>query len=322
MKKIITILISLIFFLPACVKDSQLNKNNSTKKTVAENQTNSPATKHGKQKQTLTKKIKTLPKQELDFKVKNVTGKTIYAACFSYIPRNYSGHWRWDKSEIYEIKNNQSQFIDIDTIKDPIDRKNVYGSLAVFYNLKDAQDSIYELLSEKNRLDLDKLYKLKKQTVNVGVEKYGFKKEQLDVEITDSKYDIKTSELDFSVENKTGKNLWVCCFVYQKQEGEDVWRFDKTELILIKNNESAIIDVDTIKDDYNRVFSSGFLGVFEEKDKKEAEDSTYELLLPENKIALGKLTKLKNKKIVLNIEKYGIKNDFIDVSTKSTIQTF
>lgn len=303
MKKIIPLII-LTILLSACVKNSQMSKDLSNKKTIFKNQSS---------KNNKSNIKKNISKHELDFNVKNETGKTIYVACFSYIPRNYSGYWRWDKSQVYEIKNNESQFIDIDTIKDPIDRKNVYGSLAVFFDLKDTQDSIYELLSENHRLDLDKLYKLKNKTVKIGVEKYGFKKEKLDVEIINSKYSIKTNELDFVVENKTGKNLWVCCFVYQKKEGEEVWSFNKTELKLIKNNDSAIIDVDTIKDDYNRSFSSGFLGIFSQKNKKMAEDSTYELLKPENKIALGKLTKLKNKKIVLDIEKYGIKNNFIEI---------
>ena len=327
--RIILFLITLILTLPSCVKDSKFTRNPKDEDLkllpyekrllLEEEYLEKLESKHTKNKSAKNKQIKN-NKYELDFTVKNQTGKDIYVVCFSYINKTMFGQWRWDKSKVYKLSKNQTAFIDIDTINDKEHRDNVYGALGVFNNLEEAEDSTYELLSEKRKLDLDRLYKLKNKTVEIGVEKYGFKKDLLDFKITP---DPKTQrELDFVVENKTGHNLWICCFVYQKKEDMPVWRFDKTNVQLIKNNKSVIIDVDTITNKHNRVYTSGFLGIFDEKQKKEAEKSTYELLKPENKIGLGKLAGLRNKKIVLEIEKYGFENDFIDISIKPTKKIF
>lgn len=323
--KIILFLITSLLILPACVKDSKYTRNSTDqdlkllpyeKRLLLEEE---ELERHSKNKPVKKKSIKNT-KHELDFTVKNKTGKNIYVVCFSYINKTKVGHWRWDKSKIYKLSKNQTTVIDIDTINDKEYRNHVYGALGVFNNLEEAKNSTYELLEEKHKLDLDRLYKLKNKTVKIGVEKYGFKGDTLDFEISGKKR--KYRELDFVVENKTGKNLWVCSFVYQKKENMPVWIFDKTKVQLIKNNKHTVIDVDTIANKYNRVFTSGFLGVFDEKDKEEAEKSTYELLKPKNKISLGKLAALKNKKIVLEIEKYGFKNDFLDISIKPTRRIF
>ena len=54
------------------------------------------------------------------------------------------------------------------------------------------------------------------------------------------------------------------------------------------------------------------LGIFEDYEQEIAHRSTYQLLTHEHKIELGPLFLLKNKKIVLNIERYGAQKDFID----------
>lgn len=320
--KIIFFLILSILTTPGCVKKSKLANNDKQKdfeflpyekrllkkEKQLEKKSSTP-------KKPDTKKANPSPKKELDFKVKNKTGKTIYMTCFSYINKRNFARWRWDKSPIYKLENNESQIVDIDTINDEINRQNIFGALGVFNTLQEAQDSTYELLSEKNRLDLDKLYQLKDQTIKIEIELYGFKKDILEVSIIPNET-VTINELDFQVKNQTGKNLWVCCFVYQKKEEISIWRYDKTELKLLKNNESMIIDVDSILDKYDRVHTLGFLGVFEEKDQEEAENATYELLKPENKIALGNIAALKRKEIILEVEKYGFKNDFLDISIK------
>ncbi|MFH1462035.1 MAG: hypothetical protein ABIF12_03760 [bacterium] len=320
--KIVLLLIFSILITPGCVKKSKL-ANNSKQKDLELLPYEKRLLKKEKQleKKSSTKKTSSLKnnssssKKELDFNVKNKTGKTIYVACFSYINKRNFARWRWDKSPIYKLENNQSQIIDIDTIKDEINRKKIFGALGVFNTLQEAQDSTYELLSEKNRLDLDKLYKLQDKTVKIDVELYGFKKNFWEVSTAPDIAET-INELDFRVKNQTGKNLWVCCFVYQKKEEMSIWRYDKTELKLLKNNESMIIDIDSIVDKYDRVHTLGFLGIFEEKDKEEAENATYELLKPENKIALGKLSALNRKEIIIETEKYGFKNDFLDISIK------
>ncbi len=319
--ELILFLIAITITLPSCVKKSKISKNNSSKDIKLLPYEKRLLLEEEETENHYTEKEKsTNNKYELDFKVKNKTGETIYIACFSYINKRSFNRWRWDKSPIYKIENNQEILINIDTINDDEYRKNIYGTLGIFNNLEKAKESTYELLKEKHRLDLDKLHKLQNKTVKINIKKYGFKGETLELKIDSVTKDH--SELDFLVENKTGKNLYICSFIYQKKDAMPIWKFDKTKVKLVKNNESVTIDVDTFRNKYNKVFMLGFLAVFDEKQKEEAEKITYELLKPENKIRLGRLAALRNKKIVLEIEQYGLKNNFLDISIKPTRKFF
>lgn len=265
----------------------------------------------------LTKKeqaeIRKVKATELDFQVQNTTGKTIYATCFAYIKKRPFTRWRWDKTKVYKIEPKQIVTIDVDTIMDKQDRENVYGYLAVFNNRKKAKDAIYELLDDKFKIDLDLLYKLKDHKVIVGVETYGFKGEILDYDFVPIKEDgVRYPELDFVVENQTGKPVYVTCFAYQIKEDQPVWKYNKTKVKKIKPYGMAIMDVDTIIKPYDRVYMRGYLGVF--KNKQQAKDATFELLNPRNKVRIGRLAALKNKKVILEVEQYGIKGESIDFS--------
>lgn len=319
--KLILFLIAITIALPSCVKKSKISKNSSSQDIKLLPYEKRLLLEEEKTENYYTeKKESTNNKYELDFKVKNKTGKTIYVVCFSYINKRSFNRWRWDKSPIYKIENNKEIIIDIDTINDDEYRKNTYGTLGIFNNLEKAKRSTYELLKEKYKLDLDKLHKLKNKTVKINIRKYGFKGKTLELKIDHDTNNY--NELDFLVENKTGKNLWICSFIYQKKNDMPIWNFAKTSIKLVKNNKSVIIDVDTFTNKYNKVFMLGFLAVFDEKQKKEIEQITYELLKPENKIGLGRLASLRNKKIVLKIEQYGLKNDFLDISIKPTRKIF
>lgn len=290
--KITAALIALLL-ISGCVKDSQYVTNNS-KKIIKKSQ---------------------LSNDVLDFNIKNLSGKTIYVTCFSYIKKHNFTRWRWDKSKIYTLKNNQSALIDIDVIEKSY-RDNVYGSLAIFNNKEDALNSTYELLNENNRLDLDKLYLLKNKTIEIGVEKYGFKGYSFTEELiqTIGIDKNKDKKLDFWIKNRTGKTLYVCGFIYQKKLNSYIWTYDKTKIKKMKPNKIIRIDVDTIKNKDDKSDIRVFLGIFKKNQKEMAEKSTYELLAPENELTLGSLEVLKNKLIVLEIEKYGIQNNFLDFS--------
>ncbi len=254
-------------------------------------------------------------KAELDFSVKNLTGHTIYVVCFSYIKKRNFTRWRWDKSDTYKLENNEEAIIDVDTIPDEQDRKNIYGYLGVFETRKEADESIYELLSEEQKIPLDLLYKLKDQKVLLNVEKYGFKGEVLDFEFVPTKDGIpQYPELDFLVENNTGKTIFLTCFVYQIKDDMPVWKYDKTPVLKLEDGKTAIVDIDTISEKYNRVYMRGFLGVFPEDEEEKARKITYELLESKNKLSIGRLAALKGKKIILNVERYGVVGDFIDFS--------
>ena len=261
------------------------------------------------------KKIKLVSdeKNELDFYVQNLTGKTVYVVCFSYISKEDFTRWHWDKTNVYKIEKNKTVLIDVDTITNEEKRNNTYGYLAVFDNKQKAENSIYELLDDKKKLDLDLLYRLKNQKIVLYVEQYGIKGEILsyDIPLKDKK---DFPNLDFVVENKTGEPVWVTCFIYQIKENMPAWRFDKIPIQKIENNQLAVINIneEVISKQYDIVYMRGILGIFNENEKEEAEKSTYQLLKPKNKLNIGRIAYLKNKKVTLEIEKYGIEGEKID----------
>ena len=270
---------------------------------------------------------------EIDFEVENLTGETIYAACFAYMRKRVHSRWRWSKSPIYKIRNKQSIVVDIPTIKDRNDRKNVFGALGIYDNHKEANNATYELTHDKNKLDLDRLIDLKGKKVTIETERYGFKDPFLDYDFVDARKELtkikgSTPELDFLVVNNTNKTVYICGFIYLKKakghwiaaidEKDDMttWRFDKTPVLKVKNGQTAYIDVDTIIPQRDRKNVLGYLGIFNKDEKNLAHKSTYELLNKNQKIQLGNLYRLKNKKVVLEIEQYGIKGDIIDYVVK------
>lgn len=272
--------------------------------------------------------------KSLSFEVENKTGKLVYITCFSYIKKRDFGTWRWDKSPVIKLDVGQTDQVKIDFISDDYSRKNVFGYLGVFTNEKAAQDAIYELMPDRNKLDLDQLMYLHDKKVTLEIERYGFKGEYFEFDFSEKETHDEalkrqnTPELDFVVENKTGKTILATCFTYQKKakgtwfaavddkDDMEVWRFDKTPLVTIPPNERGIIDVDTITENRDRTYVRGYLAVFDEDERKLAEESTYELLGSHRKLNLGLLSMLKNKKVVVDIEQYGIAEDFIDFVIK------
>lgn len=266
---------------------------------------------------------------ELDFDVENRTGKTVYITCFDYQRKRNFGNWRWDKSPVYKLEPGQTVTVDIDTIPDEQDRERVYGYLGVFNDQTSADDATYELTEDHLLLDLDRLVNLKGKKVTLEIEKYGSKGEFFEYDFVNKDGEEPSEEeLDFIVENRTGKPILVTCFVYEKKakgswsqavdEKDDmaVWRYDKTPLIKIMPNELGMVDVDTIMSGRDREYVRGYLAVFDIDEEKFARESTYELLPTRYKLPLGELPRLKNRKIVIGIEKYGAAEDFIDFVIK------
>jgi hypothetical protein len=263
------------------------------------------------------KKAVSLDENELDFEVQNVTGKTIYITCFSYIKKQDFARWRWDKSKVYELKNHEAAIIDIDTIPDKVGRKHVFGTLAVFNTKQEADDAIYELTDDSLKVDLDVLYKLKHKKVVIGIERYGFKGERIDYEFIKKFVPKETvPELDFVIKNNTNKTTYMTCFIYQRKGANPVWGFDKTPVVRLEPGQQTLIDVDTIASSYDRQYMRGYLGVFDEDEEQKAKEVTYELLPVRNKVKLGALFALKNKQVIIEPEKYGIIGDIIDYTIK------
>lgn len=292
--------------------------------------------KHTQQQTQSPNKVPIVP---LNFDVENQTGKTVYVTCFSYIKKRPFTRWRWDKSSIYKLEHQGTATIDIDKIEDEQDRNNVFAYLAVLDTEKEAQDAVYELLDDSKKIELDQLIHLRNKKVVIEVEKYGVLGEFYDYDFVKKTQPTssKSPELDFLVENQTGKKVYVTCFVYEKKakgtwlakktkeawttvdESRDdmsVWRFDKTPIITLTPGESGLINVDTIVEPRDRDYVRGYLAIYDEDERKDAELDIYELLATNRKRDLGVLKELKDKKIILNVEQYGVVGEFIDFVVK------
>lgn len=274
---------------------------------------------------------KVVDTKKLDFDVENQTSKIAWVTCFSYIKKNDFTRWRWDKSAVYRLEPGHTITIDIDDIPNEQDSKATFGYLGIFSSQEEADQATYELTNDANLLDLDLLSQLRGKKVTLEIEKYGSRGEFFDYDFvrkTPTENEKTIEQLDFFVENQTGKTIWVTCFVYEKkakgnwiaslEEKDDmsVWRFDKTTPIKMAPGELKMIDVDTIRTLRDKEYVRGYLAVFDENEEKQVQDATYELLESKRKLNVGELARLKNKKIVLNVEKYNIAQSFVDFVIK------
>jgi len=253
----------------------------------------------------------------LSISIRNITKRTLFTACFAYMKKEASPRWRWNKSNVYELTPNKEVTIPLETFKSKTRIPNAYGVLGVFSTYEEAENAIYELIPDENKVDIDLINKLQNKTIVLGIEKYGVVGDIYDygfIPNTETMHEVP--ELDFAVENKTGKPLYVTAFIYQKKDDMPTWRYDKSPIIRIEADHSGIIDVDTITNTYDRKYTRGYLAVFDESEKKDAYDCTYQLLKDHQIINLGLLSALQNRKIILKSQKYGIMGDVIDFIAK------
>lgn len=258
----------------------------------------------------------------LNFSVKNATRQTLFVTCFSYLQKHSYSAWRWDKSPICELKSNQEGTIEIDKTFSNQVAENIYGYLGIFNTLEEAEESTYELLDDSKKLDLDLLYKIGQNTVTIEVEKYGIEEQVFDYHLTGRQIEQLgyQPELDFFVENKTGKTIHVTCFVYEQQEDSintSVWKYTKTPVQTLDAGEIGIIDIASIKDVYDTLYMRGTLAIFEEDEEELANQATFQLISEKKKVKLDRLSALRGKKIVLTVEKYGSSGEFLDYVIKT-----
>ncbi|MDQ5890165.1 MAG: hypothetical protein QG604_39 [Candidatus Dependentiae bacterium] len=253
----------------------------------------------------------------LAVKIRNITKRALYATCFAYIKKEQSPRWRWQKTNVYELIPDKDVIITIDTFKSPRSVPDALGVLGVFTTYEEADNAIYELLADANKIDLDRLQKLRDKTVLLGIEKYGVVGDIFDYSfVPDNAKPHAIPELDFAVENRSGKPLYATAFIYEKKEDMPIWRYDKSPVIKIEPDQTGVIDVDTMTNQYDRKYTRGFLAIFDESEKKQAYDSTYQLLEGHQTINLGLLSALENRKVILKSQKYGIMGDVIDFVVK------
>lgn len=257
----------------------------------------------------------------LSIQVKNITSQPLFATCFTYMKAKHNTRWKWHKSAVQALPPYQEITIELGDIDDVRHLPEILSTLAVFTTEHEAHKAIYELLDDHSKISLDRVHKLKDQTVIIGIEKYGVRGDFFDFDFIPhslkAEYETdKVEELDFIVENKTNSPVYVTAFVYQKKEDMPTWRYDKTPLCYIKPYEAAVIDIDTITEGYDRQYLRASLAVFEEHEKEKAEHATYQLIDKHNLINIGLLSTLINKKVILQRKKYGIMGDVLEFSLK------
>ena len=104
-------------------------------------------------------------------------------------------------------------------------------------------------------------------------------------------------ELDFDVENLTGKTVYATCFAYMRKRINTNWSWRKSPICKIEHGQTKTIDIEYIPDVQDRNFTFGYLGLF--NTEEDATKAIFELL-PENKMLdLDLLIKLKGKKVTL-----------------------
>ncbi|QQR49356.1 hypothetical protein IPF37_00715 [bacterium] len=122
--------------------------------------------------------------------------------------------------------------------------------------------------------------------------------------------ELGASSLNFEVENKTGKPVYISGFIYMRKNTFTRWRWFKTDIYKLDPKESKIVHVDTVPDEKDRNNVYGMLGIF--NTQLEADEATYELTDERHILDLDLLTELKGKKVTITIEQYGFKEPFYD----------
>lgn len=253
----------------------------------------------------------------IEIKAKNITDRPLYAVCFAYMKQKHAPRWQWHKTPVATLEPNTITPITVGHIAKKAYYNSTYGVLGLFKTKQEADNSIYELTPDENKLDLDKLHKLENKTIVIGLEKYGIIGDIFDYSFFPDDMNIPdVPELDFKVENHTGKTIHVCAFIYQKKENMPVWRYDKSPVVQIEPNQEATIDVDTLTNPYDRKYMRGYLAVFDEGEEQLAHNATFQLLKAEQKLNIGLLAALRDRKVVLKNQKYGILGNLIDFTVK------
>lgn len=244
-----------------------------------------------------------------DFELKNETNKTIYAVCFYYGMRESGLRWMWQKSAVVKLEPNDKKKMHLHTLNKDI-KNLVHGSLATFDNEEDANNSIFELLTDFQILELPLLKDIKGKTLILKIDPYASKGRNLYYKIIDNEMKYSDINLDFYVENKSNEDIIIASFIYKKYTTQEQWSFYKTDVIEIKNGEQKLIPAGYVENKYDEGNIRGYLGIFKKDEYQKAKDSTFFLLNSKEKLEIGKLTNYKDKKVVIipstykNLSKY------------------
>lgn len=270
----------------------------------------------GKGRAELAKQVN---KYSLYYSVKNHTGHKIFVVGCAWMKKTLEACYRWHYTPVYELEPNEKYPIFVGNVPNGEDMERIAGYLGVFVHKHQAQAFQIETAEESNVVNLPFLNEIKGKTIELKVDRYGFK-ENLDYRIDEVAKSTAHPSLNFYVENRTGQDLSICCFIYQQPAGRDAvqpWGYTKTEALHLAANQTTSIDVSTITNKYNWDYMRGTLGVWKSKHHELAEKLTYEQTYPKHCVKLGQLSLIAGKKIVLGVERYGIGEEWFDFSVKS-----
>lgn len=248
-------------------------------------------------------------KGSLDFKVKNVTGQDVYICCFSYMQRIRNQFWKWEKSPIYHLRSDEECVVEIDGVDDKASLSNTFGYLGVVNSQHEADECIYETLPDSKKIDLDLLMHVHTRTVNLRISNYGIMHERLRYHVEPSTQTYQPYAPRFRVLNKTGKPVIVIPFIYEQPQDQsemEVWQFSKSKPQRIEPDQEILVEIDEVDNKYDFDYLRGHLGVLEADEMELANQTTYELLKPNQKLSLGLISKLQKYRVVLNVEDYGL----------------
>lgn len=214
---------------------------------------------------------------ELDFPVINQTTRTLFVTCFYWAKRDDAIVWRWYKTPIYELAPHEKTVIDFERFANEEERMEIYGWLAVFDTVVDADVATFATTPDEKKIPLGKLASLKKIEHHQLIENqvvlledtYEFKQDFIDyrIEPQNPEQRVHLPELDFWVENQMDAPALVNCFVYERNQGSAQWEYDSTEIIRIMPGERKKINITTTTDPYDWVHVHGYLGVYVEDDE-------------------------------------------------------
>lgn len=253
--------------------------------------------------------------QDFDLTIENNTVSNLYCCCFYYSKGTLTNRWNWHKSPVIALPPSEKsslKFMVTSPSKENL--HDIEGVLSVFKKKEKADMAIIELLPDEQKIYLGKLSALNQRVIRLVTEQYGFKGKTLNYNLTSTKTNENEPVVNFKfiVENNTAQNLYLTGFTYEAEASHPQWDFEKLPVVLFPKNTNAIITIPCDKNRYNIPNVNGYLAVYPENQKAEAERATYESLRPQNKIKLGALTKINNQKITLKTKKYGVLTDFND----------
>lgn len=257
------------------------------------------------------------PKSMIHFAVKNELGRKVVVAPFAYVKRFLTDTWHWVNLTSLELEQGQQGLVDVGALASQDDAETVFGALRLCATKEEAAAATYELSQDHERVDVGLFSVLNKKTVILRASQYGVEGERISYEVSPSKWTKTLPPLDFAVINTHSEPVFLAAFFYGKEQDSDpfrAWRFTKSPVYELKPGQSTVVKVETIKDPYDWQNIKGYLSVFKQNEKLKAQNATYELLLPSEKIALGPLSQLAGKQVALVSRLYGTETVF-DFST-------